>query len=192
MTDDTAAPVSAPASRSFSVVALVGFMGAGKTTAGQALAARLGWQFCDLDRVIEKRDGRSVAAIFEQAGEESFRMLEREALQHAIESSGQNLVLALGGGAFACTEVRRILAHSGIPAVFLDAPVEELFRRCEQPGTIRPLRRDLNDFRALYERRYESYLQGTLRVETGGRDIASIVGEIINGLKLVPSSGVCD
>src|ERR1051326_3838926 len=83
------------------MVALVGFMGAGKTTVGQALAEHLGWRFVDLDPVIEGRAGLRIPEIFSQHGEARFRELECEALEAAIDSQrSESLVLALGGGAF--------------------------------------------------------------------------------------------
>lgn len=54
-------------------VFLIGFMGAGKTSAGKAVARRLGWNFCDLDEMIEEREHKKVAAIFAEAGEDRFR-----------------------------------------------------------------------------------------------------------------------
>ena len=59
---------------------LVGFMGAGKTTVGRALARQLRWDFFDLDDLIEQRAGKSVQAIFSESGESEFRRLEREGL----------------------------------------------------------------------------------------------------------------
>ncbi len=179
--------------RPVSAVALVGFMGAGKTTVGEALAARLGWTFTDLDRLIERNDGRTIEQIFQLAGEPAFRQIEQESLREALDAlQGGPSVLALGGGAFTHRENHRLLAVADVAVVFLDAPVEELFRRCEQPGVVRPLRRDLNQFRKLYEARHPSYGNSTLKVPTGGRDIPSIVEEIISGLKLVPISGASE
>ena len=74
-------------------------MGAGKTTVGQALAARLGWAFTDLDRLIERRDGRTIEQIFRHR-RASFREIEHESLREALESFQEcPSVLALGGGA---------------------------------------------------------------------------------------------
>src|SRR5690349_23664009 len=94
----------ARSARPFTAVAMVGFMGAGKTTVGQALAARLGWKFADLDRLIEAREGQSIEAIFRSSGEASFRRLEHSLLLQSLNSSAEGVVLALGGGAFAQPE----------------------------------------------------------------------------------------
>jgi shikimate kinase len=78
-------------------IVLTGFMGAGKTTVGRLLAARLGWDFLDLDASIESRTGLAVPSIFAAHGEAHFRQLESQALAASLGRS--NIVLALGGGA---------------------------------------------------------------------------------------------
>jgi shikimate kinase len=182
-------------------VSLVGFMGAGKTTVGRALATRLGWRFEDLDDVIEAREGCSVEQIFQQRGEAAFRQLERAAVQQILATAkSKPLVLALGGGAFIEQQIQETLRDAEIPAVFLDAEVEELFRRSEQPGVVRPLRRNREQFRQLYEERRPAYLRAQLRIETGDKAVAAVIEEIISGLDLggkpvptsVPRSGVCE
>ena len=179
----------ARSARPFTAVAMVGFMGAGKTTVGQALAARLGWKFADLDRLIEAREGQSIEGIFKNSGEAGFRRLEHSLLLQSINSSTEGVVLALGGGAFAQPEIRELLESAHIPTVLLNASVEELFQRCEQPDVVRPMRGNLENFRALYERRQAAYQEASLHIDTGGKKIASIVEEIIAGLQLVPASG---
>src|SRR5438270_3686000 len=84
-----------------SAVSIVGFMGAGKTTVGQTLAAKLGWRFVDLDDLIVTRDGRTIPQIFQQSGEKAFRDLEQQLLRETIGSfRAGGSVLSLGGGAF--------------------------------------------------------------------------------------------
>jgi shikimate kinase len=174
-------------------VALVGFMGAGKSTVGRELAQRLGWQFLDLDELIEEREQRKIDDIFRRDGEPVFRRLECAAVRDATQSAANGpVVLALGGGAFIDPAVRSCLEEAQIPAIFLDAPVAELFRRSEQPGANRPLRRHLEQFRQLYERRRPEYLKAAICVETQGKVIASVAQEIISELNLVPFSGACD
>jgi len=100
---------------------LTGFMGAGKTTVGRLLAARLNWEFLDLDAYIESRSGLSVPAIFATHGERRFRRLESAALASALSRS--SLVLALGGGAPEVLTNRLLLEQTpGTATIFLDAP----------------------------------------------------------------------
>jgi len=168
-----------------SAVSLVGFMGAGKTTIGQALAAKLGWRFVDLDDLIVKRGGRTIPEIFQQDGEVAFRDLEQQLLQQAIRpSQAGGAVLSLGGGAFIDNTNQQLLRENGIPAVFLDASAEELFDRCQQPGVYRPLLSDRDGFSALYERRRPAYMNAAFCIQTAGREIASIVDEIMTQLGL--------
>lgn len=168
-------------------------MGAGKTTVGQALAERLGWQFADLDQLVEARRGLSVPEIFRLDGEKIFRHLEYSVLSDTIGKTGSGrVVLALGGGAFAAEKIRGVLQAALIPAVWLDAPLEELYHRCDQPGVVRPLRRSLEKFRQLHDKRRPFYEIATLRISTAGRDIAAIVEEIISGLKIISDEGVAE
>jgi shikimate kinase len=169
-------------------VLLVGFMGAGKSAAGRALAERLGCAFEDLDERIERREGRTVPEIFRESGEEHFRRGERAALRQLLKelSAGARKVVALGGGAFAQPANVRLIEASGVPTVFLDAPVEELWRRCcgqtEENATQRPLMKGLDEFRELYDARRPRYLKATHRLETGGKEIQRIVSEIVEAL----------
>ena len=171
-------------------VFLVGFMGAGKSSVGRALGQRLNWVFEDLDDRIQQREGRTVAAIFRDSGEAAFRLAERAALQQTIEElkGGVARVVALGGGAFVQPENAALLKSAGVPTVFLEAPVEELWKRCcRQAGdaaTERPLLKSIEQFRVLYEKRRKGYSRASLRIGTAGRKIHDIAAEIVTGLDL--------
>ncbi len=157
---------------------LVGFMGAGKSTVGRVLAARLGWTFYDLDTIIEAREQKTVANIFAQSGEERFRELERAALAGLLTDLREHAVVALGGGAFAQPENRKILEMHGARTVFLNAPIEELRRRCCETGSQRPLAGDTDRFTRLFEDRREAYGLADFRVETGGKTVEEVASEI--------------
>jgi shikimate kinase len=171
-------------------VFLVGFMGAGKSTVGRALGQRLNWIFEDLDDRIERREGRSVAAIFRDSGESEFRRAEQAALASLLQElhSGVARVVALGGGAFAQPDNAALLQDAAVPTVFLDAPVDELWRRCAEQATEaaaeRPLMSSVDRFRELHEVRRRAYGKASLRIETSGRSVDEIAAEITTALDL--------
>ncbi len=171
-------------------VFLVGFMGAGKSSVGRALGRRLNWIFEDLDDRIERRQGQSVAEIFRAGGEQEFRRAERAALQAVLEElpRGASRIIALGGGAFVQKGNAALLKAAGVPTIFLDAPVEELWRRCleqaSEVGAQRPLLGSTERFCALYEARRNGYSKASLRIETGNRSVEEIANEIARTLGL--------
>jgi shikimate kinase len=165
-------------------------MGAGKTSLGRALADHLGWAFEDLDERIELRERRKVHELFRDFGEPEFRRAEHAALKELLNElqTGTGRIVALGGGAFAQNRNARLIAAGGIPTVFLDTGVEELWRRCRQQAEEqeldRPLLGDLEKFRDLYEVRRPRYLKASFRQETGGKTVAEIVAEVVQALGL--------
>ena len=104
---------------------LVGFMGAGKSTVGRALARNLGWRFADLDEDIESREQLPIAQIFEERGEEAFRLAESAALLRRIHdvSRGVPWVVAVGGGCFTRSENIDLIQNHGV-SIWIDAPLE--------------------------------------------------------------------
>lgn len=161
-------------------VCLIGFMGAGKSSVGRALARRLGWSFRDLDEVIERRQGKSVAAIFGEDGEEGFRRAESAALEDLLNGSATdgNLVVALGGGAFVQPQNRGVLERSGAITVLLEAPLEELRRRCTREGDTRPLAREEGRFAQLFAARRAAYERAQVRVDTMNKPVEQVAAEI--------------
>ena len=121
-------------------IVLTGFMGAGKSTVGRLLAARLDWDFIDTDSSVENTYGMTIAEIFARHGEATFRRRESTALARAL---GQhNVVIAVGGGAPEVLTNRLLLeqtAHTMV--VFLDAPFSVLFDRCvlQEGAMVRPV-----------------------------------------------------
>ena len=158
------------------VLFLVGFMGAGKTTVAHALAQRLGWHVYDLDDEIERGAGCRIADIFRDFGEAEFRRRETESLRQVLANGQVPAVIALGGGTAAQPENASLLNWTR--TVFLDAPVGELWRRCREHQTERPLRRDLKQFRRLYESRRGSYSAAALTVQTAGKTTEEVAVEI--------------
>jgi len=167
------------------VVFLVGFMGAGKTTVGRALAERLAWSFEDLDERIQSREGQTIEQICRAAGESALRIVEHETIRELLgERESSHRVVALGGGAIAQPENAAVLRDSGFPIVFLDAPVEVLWQRCREQAIERPLSRDMEQFRNLYQSRRAYYATAGLHVDTNNKDIQQVAAEVVCSLGL--------
>ena len=151
-------------------------MGAGKTTVGQALAEARGWQFVDLDPLIEQREGQSIREIFETRGEPEFRRIERQAIAACRDMS--EAVIALGGGAYIAEANRVLLRQLGV-TVWLDCPLEICLRRITGDAA-RPLLRSREEMNELFERRRPAYALANLIIETGDRAPEELAAEILN------------
>ena len=149
------------------MIVLVGFMGAGKTTVGTLLAARLGLPFADSDQVLEDRAGRPIRQIFAEDGESAFRALEYEVIAGLLD--GPPMVLALGGGAPGHPPTQaRLTCDPAAEVVYLHVGYDQAMRRVGsdegRPLLARP------DLPALYQRRLPVYAAvATLTVPTDGR-----------------------
>jgi shikimate kinase len=154
---------------------LAGFMGAGKTAAGRALASLLGYSFLDLDALIEERAGKSVREIFTQLGEQEFRRLESEAIRSLGEL--KLAVVALGGGAYQSEPNRAALRTLGA-TVWLDCPFEVCLERIKG-GTSRPLVAGDGDLRELFDGRRAAYSAADYIVETGSLSLEKVAAQII-------------
>jgi shikimate kinase/3-dehydroquinate synthase len=131
---------------------LIGFMGAGKSTAVGALARGLGVSATDVDEVIEQRLGASVQALFARDGEAAFRAAEEQVTLELLHAPGDGVV-ALGGGAVMADAVRSELARHRV--VWLDVTRELAWERCQEGG--RPLASDPDRFAALHAAREPIY-----------------------------------
>jgi len=161
---------------------LVGLMGAGKSTIGRRLAARLGLPFVDADTEIEEAAGCSVPDIFELHGEEAFRDGERRVIERLLEPPIK--ILATGGGAFMNDETRALIKQSA-QSLWLRADLDVLHRRTSR-RTNRPLlqkgnpRQILSD---LIDARYPVYAEADLTVDTDDSPHAVVVDRILAALK---------
>ena len=108
------------------IVYLAGFMGAGKSTVGPILANTLGWNYFDLDRVIEERIGKKIKDIFEEKGEPFFRQVESEILKELSKS--KNVVISLGGGTIVNQNNLRIIKDTG-KIIYLKASMDSIYKR---------------------------------------------------------------
>ena len=171
-------------------IALIGFMGVGKTAVGRVLAEELRKEFIELDSLIEQKVGKSIPEIFRQDGETAFRELEIEITKEV--SKGENLVIACGGGiVLNKINVNRLRGNAGM--VYLTASPEVILRRIAAEAGRRPLLevadpvmtiRELLDFRKLFYER-----AADITVDTSGLDIRAAAGEIIDKLKDNESCG---
>lgn len=119
------------------IIALTGFPGSGKSCVGRELSALTGWPLTDLDEVVEKMAGKSVADIFADDGEEAFRQLETEAL-HSLDLS-KNGIIALGGGSLLRPENAAILKGKATVVWLKTTPENLMSRLVEGMSGTRPL-----------------------------------------------------
>jgi shikimate kinase len=158
---------------------LVGFMGCGKSTVGRALADELGWSFADLDEDIERREKTTIAELFDQRGEPAFREIEAAALRERVRSvqSGRPQVISLGGGAFHSEENFELISNNGV-TIWLDCEFSHVQRRIANENH-RPLARDPEQLRKLFDARRYGYARADFRVEIVDDDIRSAVARIL-------------
>lgn len=168
-------------------IALIGFMGAGKTTAGNALARKLSRRFIEVDRLIEKMAGKTIAQIFSGEGEAAFRKLESEAIKDV--SMEQNAVIACGGGIVLHREnIERLRKHALI--VYLDVAPDILLERLKSSGEKRPLLNTpdrearINELLTQRKPLYES--SADIKITISNKDI-NVVDRIIEELKAYES-----
>ncbi len=163
------------------MIVLVGFMGAGKSSVGRLLAARLGLPFADSDLVIEERCGSRVPEIFAEYGEAGFRVVEHEVIDELLR--GPDAVLAVGGGAVEHRATWRLLRAARV--IYLQVTYEEALQRVGGDAG-RPLlqRPDLQD---IYRRRLPAYQSvATLTIATGGRPAEAVCREVVSRLAPEP------
>ena len=132
-------------------IALMGFMGAGKSTLGREVARLTERPFVDTDEEIEKRHG-PIAAIFKERGEPEFRRMEEQIVAEAL--SGPTAVIALGGGAVLSAATQDRLDRSAF-LVWVPVDLETAWARVRSSD--RPLAQDPDDFKRLYDERAEIY-----------------------------------
>lgn len=161
---------------------LVGFMASGKSTVGELLADRLGVPFVDTDALIEEEFGMSIAEIFHERGEATFRQAERELILDLLADGLR--VIAAGGGAFIDPVTRTRLAQSA-QTIWLDPPFEAIETRLTQSSG-RPIAaaRNAQQLRELWMERRAFYARANLHVGAAHGDPALTVHEIVERLEL--------
>jgi shikimate kinase len=173
-------------------VALVGMMGAGKTSIGKRLAARLDVAFADADHEIESAADMTVSEIFAKYGEPEFRRLERCVIARLLAGTPQ--VLACGGGAY-MDETTRAAMRDAAFTIWLKAPVEILLGRVKKrqgADQTRPLLAN-DDMRGTLERLLEVrapvYAQADMVLESADDPHAALLDKIVAALQ---SHGICE
>lgn len=163
-------------------VALVGMMGAGKSSVGKRLAARLNLPFKDADTEIETAAGCTINEIFERYGEPAFRDGERRVIARLLSEPPQ--ILATGGGAFIDGETRAEIKKHAV-SVWIKAPVNVLVDRVTRRDT-RPLLKN-GDPREIVERllaqREPIYAEADLAIDSADGPHAKVVEDIVEALK---------
>ena len=171
-----------PALRS-RTIALVGLMGAGKSSIGRRLAQALDLPFRDADEEVERAAGRSVSDIFAELGEPAFRAGERRVISRLLTGETPH-VLATGGGAFMNEETRALIARHAV-SVWLKADVEVLARRVGRKND-RPLLKTGDPVQILGELaavRYPVYAQADITVDSVDTAHSATVHAIIEALR---------
>ena len=155
-------------------VFLTGFMGAGKTTVGRLVAARLGIPFVDLDDVVSEATGSPVREIFAGRGEAEFRRLESEALGRVID---RDAVIATGGGTPCQADNLARMRARGL-VVALAVSLDAACRRIGDPSTRPLLARPREEIERLYRDRLPIYRQAHAVVATDGKSPDQVAGEV--------------
>jgi len=179
---ETGAALAPAPPRPARTIALVGLMGAGKTTVGRRLAGALHMPFVDADAEIVKAAGRTIDEIFAEHGECAFRRGERQVIARLLEGPPQ--VLATGGGAFIDPRTRELMKQRAI-SIWLKAPLDVLMKRVQKRDT-RPLLRE-DDPRAVMQRlmneRYPIYAEADITIESAPGPHHVAVDAILEALR---------
>jgi shikimate kinase len=164
-------------------IVLTGFMGSGKSTVGPLLAARLGWQFIDVDDDLEAEAGISIAEQFARQGEAAFRERERAAIARLAQGDG--LVLALGGGAIEHAATRELLlTAAGTLLVHLEVELETTLARCRGTEQLRPILADRANLASRYQRRLPLYRTAHVSISVDALTPEQAVDAILTAAQL--------
>ncbi len=157
---------------------LTGMMGVGKSTIGKNLAKELEYDFFDIDKLIELKEGSSISLIFKEKGEDYFRRLENDITLSKLKK--KNCVISLGGGAFLNSTIRKMVKKSSI-SFWLDVSVNELTRRLKN-SSHRPLliKKNINEsIKKIYFGRKKIYREADYKIKCGALKSKEIVNVIL-------------
>ena len=158
---------------------LTGMMGVGKTTIGKRLAKKLNYDFVDIDKIIEKQEGKSINSIFNSKGEDYFRKIEKQIT--IIELKKSNSVISLGGGGFLNSTIRQYSKKHSI-SFWLDVPVETLLKRLKKSKNRPLLRKEKADnlIKKIYFIRKKFYNKADYRIKCKKLTLKQIIEKILN------------
>ncbi len=168
---------------SFSGIALIGLRGAGKSTLGKLLAAKIGWSFVELNKEIEQQNGLSVAEIIALYGQEGFRRMEQTALGQLLARK-QLMVLATGGG-IVSEPLTFDLILSSFYTIWLKAEPEEHMARVRGQGDLRPMADDrsaMAELRTILMSREPLYARASAVVDTAGLTVDDAATRLIDAV----------
>jgi XRE family transcriptional regulator, aerobic/anaerobic benzoate catabolism transcriptional regulator len=171
---------------SFSGIALIGLRGAGKSTLGKLLAKRVGWNFVELNKEIERENGLSVAEIINLYGQEGFRRLEQAAVQQLLARK-ELMVLATGGG-IVSEPLTFDLILSSFYTIWLKAEPEEHMARVRRQGDLRPMADDrsaMAELRNILKSREPLYARAAAVVDTAGLSVDAAAAKLIDDVRPV-------
>ena len=157
---------------------LTGMMGVGKSTIGKNLAKKLNYNFIDVDKIIEAKEGRSINSIFKNKSESYFRKIENDIT--LAELKKRNSVISLGGGAFLNKSIRRSAKNFSI-SFWLDVPTYELTKRLRKSRK-RPLlfKKNIDEtVKKIYFDRKKIYNEADYRIKCNSLKLEEIVNKII-------------
>jgi XRE family transcriptional regulator, aerobic/anaerobic benzoate catabolism transcriptional regulator len=177
---------SAPLRRAFSGIALIGLRGAGKSTLGKMLAARIGWSFVELNKEIERQNGLEVAEIINLYGQEGFRRMEQATLVQLLARK-ELMVLATGGG-IVSEPVTFDLILKSFYTIWLRAEPEEHMARVRSQGDLRPMADDrsaMAELRNILISREPLYARASAMVDTAGLSVDAAAARLADAVKPV-------
>jgi shikimate kinase len=172
------------------IIYLTGFMGSGKSTIGPILANTLGYDFLDIDKMIETTANKTIMEIFASNGEGYFRELEKRIVQEICSTHG--CVISLGGGTVTKSDNLNVIKTSGV-LIYLKADPQEIFHRLKFKAD-RPLLKGgegtrledgelLRRIAKLMEEREAFYAHADIIVNTAGKKIGHTVDEIVKRIR---------
>ena len=157
---------------------LTGMMGVGKSTIGKNLAKKLNYNFVDVDKIIEAKEGQSINLIFKNKSEKYFRKIENDIT--LFELKKEKVVISLGGGAFLNDTIRKNAKKSSV-SFWLDVPLTVLIKRLKKSKQ-RPLlyKQNLNEtVKKIYFERKKTYNEADYKIKCSSLKLSEIVNRII-------------